>query len=173
MRVLFLDIDGVLNSHDFCPLAMCGPIHRAKVDRLNRILTVADAKVVLSSAWRYIAHRGEATLAGLDWLLRSHGLHAGRLIGFTREDTMVARCPSWDGSAPWPQVNERGEQIRDWLRLQSYHPSLRVVVLDDLDLGITAAGLPLVLTDGAVGLTDEDADRVISLFTHTNSEDSA
>ena len=49
--------------------------------------------------------------------------------------------PSQHGwSAPWPQVNERGEQIRDWLRLQSYHPSLRVVVLDDLDLGITANG---------------------------------
>lgn len=159
--ILFLDIDGVLNSHDFCPKAMCGPIHRDKVDHLNRILVATDAKVVLSSAWRYIAHRGEANLAGLDWLLRSHGLHAGRLIGFTREDTLMQRSPTWDGSTPWPVANERGEQILDWLR---FHPAGRIAVLDDLDLGITAVGLPLVQTNGSVGLTGSDADRVIELL---------
>lgn len=162
-RVLFLDIDGVLNAHDFCPLAMCGPIHRDKMVILNRVLTATDAHVVLSSAWRYIAHRGEAKLAGLDWLLRSHGLHAGRLVGYTREDTLVAESTrEWDGSTAWPQENERGGQILDWLKGRTRVK--RVAVVDDLDLGITAAGLPLVQTDGKVGLTEADADRLVALL---------
>lgn len=153
--VLFLDIDGVLNAHDFCPLARSGPIHRDKMDRLNWVLSGSGAVVVLSSAWRYIVHRGEATVAGIDWLLRSHGLHAGRLVGITRPDTLVSRVVTWDGSTVWPQTDERGSQIRDWL---AAHPQYRrYAAVDDLDLGITAAGVPLVKTDGAVGLTDADA----------------
>ena len=160
MNLLFLDVDGVLNSHDFSEAAMCGPIHADKERRLNGVLILTGAKVVLSSAWRYLVHRDEMNLTGLDWLLRSHGLLAGRLIGVTGPDTMVER-PHWDGSTPWPHTNERGEQIRDWL---TANPAERVAVVDDLDLGITAVGLPLVLTDGKVGLTEADAEKLVAIL---------
>lgn len=38
MKLVFLDIDGVLNNHDFEPERMSATIHRDKVERLNRIL---------------------------------------------------------------------------------------------------------------------------------------
>jgi hypothetical protein len=160
MKVLFLDIDGVLNSHDFDPEAMCGPIHRDKVARLNRVLKATGAYIVLSSAWRYIVHRRECDIRGMEWLLRSHGLIAGRLLGITRPDEMMPKV--WNGDITvWPVENERGRQISDWLQS---HIHLTYAVVDDMDLGITEAGHRLVKTDGAAGMTDKDADELIRLL---------
>lgn len=161
--LLFLDVDGVLNAHEFDPEVLCGQIHTDKVQRLNRILRQTGAKVVLSSAWRYIVHRGEANLAGMDWLLRSHGMLADRLIGITRPDTMRA-SPAFDGDPQhWPVCNERGQQISDWFTAHGW-PRKVYVVLDDLDLGIVAAGHPFVQTVGSIGLTDMDAERAIAIL---------
>lgn len=179
MKVLFLDVDGVLNAHEFDPDVLCGQIHRDKVAVLNRVLRETGAKVVLSSAWRYIVHRGEATLMGMEWLLRSHGMLAGRLVGITREDTMVRDAYRGD-PASWPQTDERGRQITDWLREWDRNewaketgtpppvacPDLVTgyAVVDDLDPGITAAGHPFVRTDGTVGLTVPIANRLIDIL---------
>lgn len=159
--LIFLDVDGVLNDHQFDPEVMCGQIHRDKVGRLNRILRATGAGIVLSSAWRYIVHRSEANLMGMEWLFRSHGLLAGRLVGITRSDTMEPK--EYDGRpGTWPVVNERGRQIADWLAESGQdHP---YVVIDDLDLGISDAGHPFIRTDGKLGLTDDEADRAIELL---------
>lgn len=162
MRFLFLDIDGVLNAHEpIHPEIMCGQFHVDKVDLLNWILRATDAKIVLSSAWRYLAHRGEMNLAGLDWLLRSHGVLSGRLVGITRPDSM-RESPIFDGKN-WPVHNERGQQIRDWLNSENpwMAETKSYVVIDDLDLGISEFGHPFVKTDGAVGLTVKDAKQAI------------
>lgn len=163
---VFLDIDGVLNAHESDPEVLCGQIHKDKVQRLNRILRETGAMLVISSAWRYIIHRGESNLMGFEWLLRSHGVLAGRLCGITRKDTMVRGAYSGDPKE-WPQENERGRQISDWIVGEgwaAYGESGRHVVIDDLDLGITEAGHPFVMTDGKVGLTDADAERAIRLL---------
>lgn len=166
MKIIFLDIDGVLNAHEpLCPLAMCGKIHPDKMQLLNHILLKTGAKIVLSSAWRYIVHRGECNLTGINWLFRSHGLPVGAIIDITREDTMVER-EYWDGSQSWPVTNERGQQITDWLALNIDDIDRDTYVcIDDLDLGITAAGHPFVQTDGKVGLTEQDAQRAIEILT--------
>lgn len=157
--LIFLDIDGVLNDRDFCGAAMCGQIQRDKVRLLNRAIEATNAKVVLTSAWRYIILRGEATLGGLDWLLRSHGLLANSLIGHTRADTLVPPL-TWDGSTPWPPLpNERGAQISDYLAVNNNTGPY--VAIDDLDLGITAAGHPLILTDGKIGLQEQHVIAII------------
>ena len=170
-RFLFLDIDGVLNTHRRNPEARCGEIHRDKVGRLNRVLRETGCRFVLSSAWRYLVHREEMNLAGLDWLLRSHGVMAGRLAGITRPDSMRAN-PNYDGTpASWPQVpddDERGLQIREWIVAEASKelvgPLPRWVVLDDLDLGISKAGHPFIHVDGRRGLQDLDADRAIAIL---------
>ena len=174
VKFLFLDIDGVLNAHEYVPEVGCGQIHPDKVARLNRVLVATDAKIVLSSAWRYLCHRNEMNLTGLGWLLRSHGVLKDRLIGITQPDTMRsnAHIPSYAYSgvpSSWPVGDERGQQIHHWLKTFSngcYMSGAEVsyAVVDDLDLGITAAGHPFVQTDGAVGLTDADADRLIELL---------
>lgn len=160
--ILFLDIDGVLNAHEFDPEALCGQIHEEKIHRLNRVLRETGAKVVVSSAWRYIVHRGEMTLDGLEWLFRSHGMIAGRLTGVTDPDTMM---PSGYNGRPesWPVENERGGQITKWLIDNGWVK--RYAVVDDLDLGISDSGHPFVQTDGKLGLTDGDASNLIRLLT--------
>ena len=47
LKLLFLDIDGVLNEHELLhPEVMCGTFHRDKVERLNRVLRETGAKIV-------------------------------------------------------------------------------------------------------------------------------
>jgi hypothetical protein len=169
MKLLFLDVDGVLNSHPpLDPEVMYGTFDRDKVARLNHVLRETGASIVLSSAWRYLLHRGEMNLAGFDWLLRSHGILAGRLLCVTRKDTMQ-RQPYGGDPAGWPIDDERGQQIADFLRWEPYCLDVeRYAVVDDLDLGISAAGHPFVQTAGSVGLTDGDAARLIELLGEQN-----
>lgn len=161
--LIFLDIDGVLNDHIWDEEIQCGQIHKDKVARLNTILRETDARIVLSSAWRYIVHRGEMNMMGLEWLLRSHGVMANRLIGITDKDAEVVRQPGWDGSQTWVHTTERGYQITSWL-LQNGVQGVRYVAIDDMDLGITDAGHPLVLTESDTGLTDIDVAEAIQFL---------
>ena len=158
---LFLDIDGVLNCHEFDKRIMCGQIHKDKVALLNWVLTETGARIVLSSAWRYLVYRGEMNLRGLEWLLRSHGILADRLVGITREDT-VKTVNGYNGDPiTWHQQDERGKEIAEWVRANGVR---RYAVVDDLDLGIREAGHPFVQTEGKVGLTDEAAALLIELL---------
>lgn len=162
-RLLFLDLDGVCNCHEPTPESLCGRIHPDKMELLNGILRATGAKVVLSSAWRYLLHRGEMNLTGMEWLLRSHGMIAGRLLGITRSDYETPRKPYSGNPADWQHTNERGKQVSEWLH--RYGRNYRHVVIDDLDLGITDAGHPFVHVDGSVGLTWEDAMWAVRLLT--------
>lgn len=159
---LFLDVDGVLNSHDFdhTPGVNSGGIRRDCALRLNRVLAATGCEVVLSSAWRYIILGGDATLRGFEYMLRTHGVAAeGRLVGHTRPDE--------DEDA-----TTRGLQIASWL-LEHRPPGHRYAVVDDGgtgpggdwdDMGIAAAGHPVVWTESREGLTDAQADALIALL---------
>lgn len=145
--VLFLDVDGVLNGHDFDNSAQSNRVRPDCVERLNRVLDATDAQIVLSSAWRYMVLGGAMTLEGFGYMLRTHGVRAGRLFGLTAKD---------ENNGP----DERGRLIRAWL---AEHPHVtRYAVVDDMQLGFE--GMPVVRTDGARGLTDSDADRLIELL---------
>jgi hypothetical protein len=155
---LFLDIDGVLNNHHFDEVARSNRIDADKVSLLNSILLGTNSKLVLSSAWRYLDHRGDMTLDGLDWLLRSHGVKAEALIGITHPDTPV----EWNEKTGRPSrflTDERGLQIARFRAFYGHQE--RYVVLDDLDLGISAAGHPFVQTKSDIGLTPRDVGRAI------------
>lgn len=145
--VLFLDVDGVLNGHDFDHSAQSNVIRRDCVKRLNRILDETGCQIVLSSAWRYMVLMGAMTLDGFGYLLRSHGVRAGRLIGTTAKDETGG-------------VDERGKQIKAWLA--EHQAVTQWAVVDDMALGFD--GMPIVRTDGARGLQDADADRLIEML---------
>jgi len=151
--VIFLDIDGVLNGHEFNHDAKSNTIERRCVRRLNRILEETDALVVLSSAWRYMIHGGGCTLQGFDYLLRSHGVIAGRLVGATCLDET--------------QWATRGRQIASF-RHRYISPLARCVAIDDGDdedtYGLKTCGMPWVRTDGDVGLTAADALKAIEIL---------
>lgn len=159
MKILFLDIDGVMNGHNVDPRVQCGEIHPYRVKLLNIVLEKTGAKIVLSSAWRYLVHNGQMTLEGMDWLLRSHGVMAGRLAGVTCVDTMIPDPAGGGKEVPLP--NERGDQMTTWIEAYAGVEEVAFAAIDDIDLGITAAGIPLVLTDGEKGMTMADAESLI------------
>lgn len=159
MRVLFLDIDGVLNSHDWFKLRrkeaptgasqserLVRDLDPRAVGRLNIIMDQTDASCVLSSTWR--------TGFGLDATreaLSRYGFEKRRLISATPDFAMPTESGLFVGA-------RRGSEIQAWL---NEHPECDsfAIVDDDSDMGPL---LPrLVATSMAYGLTDSEMVRLI------------
>jgi len=91
-KIIFLDIDGVLNNHVFDRIAGSSTILPVCVGQLNRIIHATGAAVVLSSAWRYMCLDGKEfpagmTLKGFEYMLRTHGVTQRiSIIGHTEPD---------------------------------------------------------------------------------------
>jgi len=145
MKVLFLDIDGVLNSHAYdVKQALAGgdlmaPDPKA-VLRLLWILQETGAKVVLSSSWRLDQGAVE--------YLKAHGI------------------PIHDVTPRGDAFGCRAAEIEAWLleHLPDCNAEDIVILDDEPDAGVGFEPR-FVQTDAKVGLTAEDATRVIGLFT--------
>lgn len=150
--VLFLDIDGVLNDHRFSEAAQSCTLKASCVEAFNLILTEAQPRVVISSAWRYMVFRGVMTWPGFCYMLRTHGVH--RHIS-----SFLMGCTGPDEEAP-----SRGEQIAEWVQKSTTFPVDHFVVLDDVPEGMSMGPVQehLIQTDGRVGLTMAQARRVIA-----------
>lgn len=152
MRILFLDLDGVLNSDEFTPslpVGLLAPAH-ASIDWLayqldpmacRLVASICDrskAAIVLSTTWR-----NAFPLPRIGELFVSLGL------------------PMPIGATPLLQAASRAHEISRWVETAS--PESFVVLEDDpMDLPEIAARL--VQTDPSVGLTRLDADRCVDLF---------
>jgi HAD domain in Swiss Army Knife RNA repair proteins len=123
MKVIFLDIDGVLNnSKTPNPRKFPYVIDRRLLARLQKLLKRTGAKVVLSSSWR----------------LDPIGLLAAKYWG----------VPFIDVSPDKPR-SPRCKEIRHWL---SDHPkATRYAIIDDEDDGLD--NLPLFQPSAKTGLT--------------------
>ncbi len=142
MKVLFLDIDGVLNSEKYYqkgrtnlsyPLSEIDP---ASVDLINYIVSETGCKIVLSSSWRLNGLNECNNIfekVGLPKIYDIIPIH------------LVRGC--------------RGEEIQEWLdthKIESY------VIVDDVN-----DMLPnqiFVQTNDYDGLTKEKSDEIIKLF---------
>ena len=157
-KLIFLDIDGVLNSRDANAHHFCG-IHADKIALLNRIVERTGAEVVISSAWRYMILGGAMTIDGFRYMLMTHGLASFvRLVGCT---------------VPDEEIPERGDQISAFLDQAEWPP---YVVLDDgselpqtrqrsmTDSLIARHAKRWVKVDGAVGLTLAEVDHACNLL---------
>ena len=141
MKVLFLDIDGVLNSTRTAA-AFGGYPH--KLDELPMFDLVAvgliqrlcsnGVQVVLSSAWRLTHEPAEVAKA----------------LGLP----IIDRTPSL--------IGPRGREIAEWL---SRHPEVECFAIVDDDSDMLAEQLPrFVRTDGMEGLTWAKFAQLCSLF---------
>jgi hypothetical protein len=140
VRVIFLDLDGVLNSRPF--VAGLGAtewdrmIDRRAVARLNELVRRSGAKIVITSSWRC-----QLPLARVESILRDHGLVA-QILGAT------------------PRLRpSRGTEIQAWLDAAEDPPEA-FVILDDVD-DVDHLGTYLVLTTWEAGLQDEHVERAL------------
>lgn len=168
MNVLFLDIDGVLNSeslmrkldnqhralghHGACECyRLEHQIDRDAVARLNRLVIETGSRIVISSSWRRLLDPAE-----LHRVLVEHGLSA-EIIGETPDcddPELIAEHGRFD-------LIDRGHEIDLWLRR---HPEVeRFIILDDgSDMAMHKNRL--VQTDCEVGLVDEDVELAIRMM---------
>ena len=115
MKVIFLDIDGVLNvipqGHD----AFGGIFHSDFVDNLKRIIDETDAKIVISSSWR---HSGLQKMLDM-WEFRNL---PGEVIGVTPD---LYRFLDFEGE----RTMVRGDEIQAVLNI--HQEITHYVILDD------------------------------------------
>lgn len=132
-RVVFLDIDGVVNPDEWCEKQGTGHGYKfdpATVAVINEITERSGAEIVVSSMWRYYF-----TLGRLREILRSNGIQAP-----VRDVTP---------SVGEGRYEDRGQEIAAWLEA---HPEVGAcVILDDVNAMGNLADL-LVQTDPRVGL---------------------
>lgn len=142
MKVIFLDIDGVLVTRK----SMADSDHHKQsqfdpecVAQLKRILQLTGAVLCISSTWRF-------HLENLDWELAQHGLPG--YIGHTRFDR---------------ERRLRGEEIDDWM--EPIRGSIeRYVILDDDSDFLPDQMSHFVKCSMAHGLTAELADKAIGIL---------
>ncbi len=127
MKVLFLDIDGVLNSYRYDserPTDDCNNIDETRLPLLKQLVDMTGAHIVLSSSWR--AHwQKDETLCDekgkeLVSVLSRYGL---RIFDKTHD--------RYDD----PEKRDRGEEIQTWLDAHRGEVEAFVIIDDDRHLG--------------------------------------
>ena len=141
MRVIFLDIDGVLNCESTTnPRKLPYVVEPRLLEFLKRLLRLADAKVVLSSTWRY----------------DPAGVFSAKHWGIPFIDVI-----------PDMPARPRRDEIVAWLKA---HPEVeRYAVIDDEDDELD--DLPLFQPSARTGLNDEIVDGVIAYLTGRTNKD--
>jgi len=118
MKILFLDLDGVLclsngnggptnkwDASDFDPLA---------VEALNEILSATDAEIVITSDWRY-----NYTLSEMRDIFEHFGV----------SKVPIGYIPSSNGG-----IYNRASDINAWLATHAFKNDIDWVVIDDYDM---------------------------------------
>jgi hypothetical protein len=152
--VIFLDIDGVLNTHDGWEKGFHGHagLDPDPVRRLNDLCEMTHAYIVVSSTWRGGPYRGPQ---GCRAVLRRFGVTG-------------AFHPQWR-TRRWRKPDEqtyedrpRGKQIRDWLLA---HPEVTSWVIIDDDSDMLPEQMPrYVQTRHKDGLQDAHVERIAALL---------
>lgn len=141
MKIIFLDVDGVLNS------AQDGYSIRLRTDShlklLQRIVQETGAKLVLSSSWRIGFTPVSKNLLAR---FREYGLE------------LMDCTPELSGSC-------RGDEICQWLTDNSYDYNIEnFVILDDEADMAEFTDKNLVQTDTNIGLQKQDAVECIKML---------
>lgn len=149
-KIIFLDVDGVLNTHSTIRRTSDGfPfVDTRKVLRLRKIVERTGAQIVLSSSWRYGATRGATIWEQLAYCE-------------LREEFMRVHCPLWIDITPCLPQTKRWKEINAWLSL---HDVDRFVIIDDIWEELLPFNNHLVVTTMKNGLTKERAELAIKIL---------
>lgn len=142
MRVVFLDIDGVLNRTGYRPVKSLGLrswIEPELATRLSRLVRTIDAVIVLISDWRL-----GRDLAHLADEFRSAGI-----------DSCLLGATPFLGGARWCEIEA-------WMAEHDVSAENIAIVDDGYDMGPLASRF--VRVSPLVGLDEDAARAVIALF---------
>lgn len=165
-KVLFLDIDGVLNTerqHDRCVNKGIAPVDGygyafdpVAVANLKRIVAETGADIVISSSWK---------MWGLDAMQRMWARRdlPGKVIDITPNTESDEMLLSIDLDMDIPAV--KGSEIKAWLSINGRDVT-QYAILDDLPDMLPEQESHFVQTDPKVGTTKDDADRIITILTN-------
>lgn len=142
-RILFLDIDGVLNTDDFRDMFGSNVLNPFLVRNLGRVVFETECKIVISSDWRFGA------METIHQALRCKEFvdqpQAGPII-----DAVIDTIPDLGLT--------REQEILAWVKVPMIDVGNWVAVDDmDLDLGDTH----FVHTNSEAGLSEQKADELI------------
>lgn len=145
MKVIFLDIDGVLNNHD--TLSEGIQIANTKCQLLKYIVNATDAKIVLSSTWRM----GDL-LSSIERMIHVCGGPYKAFVGATPVLTEI------DG-----RQAIRGDEIDAWLK-KTHHAIENYLIIDD-DSDFHEHQKPFFIkTDMRTGLLSRDINKAIAIL---------
>ena len=157
MKVIFLDIDGVLNSEEFLNNNSNEAIDINCVRILKNIVDKTGAVIVMSSGWKLWFNDNMMPEDGYSQclydILCSFDIKIfGKTPDFSTEEIRTRKTFS----------HIKAKEIIAWLN--SHETVEKYVVIDDLDLKNEEINNHLIRINKEVGLTEEDAIRVIDMI---------
>ena len=162
-KVVFLDIDGVLNTKWWHTQMVQNPskdeygytFDPKAVANLKRIMDETGTDIVISSSWKCVG------LIQLENMWNDRNL-PGKIIGITPDfvsDELLQNADI-DGNELF---HSRGGEIKEWLRMHGKYVS-NYAIIDDMDYILPEQQSHFVQTDPEVGITEEDAKKVIMIL---------
>ena len=160
-NVIFLDVDGVLNSK-FWDNEHQREISEGKyvdvdsVKLFSKLVKKTDAKVILHSGWRFWfddemkPNRAEAKFF-VDVMKKEGVFISGVTPDLTTEEIRKAKKFSL----------VKADEILQWLK---DNPTDNWLVIDDLDLHNSEIASHQIKTDAEVGLTENDVEKALNLL---------
>ena len=144
MKVIFLDVDGVLNNPRTKTRTRDGWrfVDDYLVERLAQIVRATQAKVILSSSWREGWDDNEIYFQDLRRKLVSYSI------------------PLQDRTGEWRKT--RAQEITEYL---AQHPEItNYVILDDVPDFSSIGYKNVVLTNDLLGLTEQNVKEAIEIL---------
>lgn len=168
-NIIFLDIDGVLNSNFWNgghqrEISDGTLVEKEKVELLAYLVRQTNSKIILHSGWRvwFDAELKPTRVEAKNFLqmLEKEGL---RIDGLTPDLTTeeIRRTKKFS--------LVKADEILLWVK--SHHDITQWVVLDDLDLHNTQVEKHQVKPDQTIGLTFENVEKAIEMLLGDHGKD--
>ena len=162
-KVIFLDIDGVLNTKWWytqmdrnTPKDKYGyAFDPRSVANLKKILDETGAEIVISSSWKSFG------ISELEDMWQDRGL-PGKLIGITPNSVSDEMLLNADLDH-MELFHIRGMEIKEWLDKHGKKVS-HYVIIDDMDNFLPEQISHFVQTDPEVGISEDDVDKAVRLL---------
>ena len=163
MKVLFLDIDGVLNTkYWYTQMDRNTPKDKYgyafdpnSVANLKRIVEDTGAEIVISSSWKCMG------LSQMEDMWRDRNL-PGRIIGITPNSVSDEMLLNADIDSI-ELFHIRGMEIKEWLAKHGKRVS-NYVIIDDMDNMLPEQQSHFVQTNPEIGITKDDVERSITIL---------